>query len=223
MDKCYICSGDLSEGLNQETIDFYIRSGFKMAGTSESIKGGLFSSPKLIHVCYFCGDGIKLVGIETKVSGMSSYISKNDLSDNIDSIIAEKEKLELKIKAENEQYLLGIEEEREKENELKKMIIDLLTKKSIKMTTSDITAHIKHDDRDEVKSLLEEMHEDGDIDFAGSGRYFIYSEKKKPKKATAKVEKVDIEKELEKYKGLLDKGLIEKEDFDAKKKELLGL
>ena len=92
------------------------------------------------------------------------------------------------------------------------------------MTISDITAHIKHDDRDEVKSLLEEMHKDGDIDFAGSGRYFIYSEKKKePKKAAPKTEEVDVEKELEKYKGLLDKGLITQEQYDAKSNELLGL
>ena len=93
------------------------------------------------------------------------------------------------------------------------------------MTISDITAHIKHDDRDEVKSLLEEMHKDGDIDFAGSGRYFIYSEeKKKPKKTSApKSEEVDVEKELEKLKGLLDKGLITQEAYDAKMNQLLGL
>ena len=49
-------------------------------------------------------------------------------------------------------------------------------------------------------------------------------EKKKPKKSSApKSEAVDVEKELEKLKGLLDKGLIEQEDYDAKKKELLGL
>ena len=101
----------------------------------------------------------------------------------------------------------------------------LLTEKSIKMTISDITAHIKHDDRDEVKSHLEKMHKDGDIDFAGSGRYFIYSEeKKKPKKTSApKTEEVDVEKELEKYKGLLDKGLITQEEYDTKRKLILGL
>jgi len=102
-------------------------------------------------------------------------------------------------------------------------IIALLKEKSKKISISDIAAFLK-EDRKEVKSLLEYLHSENHIDFAGNGRYFILSEeKKKPKKATAKVEKVDIEKELEKYKGLLDKGLIEKEDFDAKKKELLGL
>jgi len=34
---------------------------------------------------------------------------------------------------------------------------------------------------------------------------------------------VDIETELKKFKRLLDKNLITKEDYDAKKKELLGL
>ena len=33
----------------------------------------------------------------------------------------------------------------------------------------------------------------------------------------------DIEKELEKFKRLLDKGLIEKKDYDSKKNELLDL
>ena len=95
------------------------------------------------------------------------------------------------------------------------------------MTISDITAHIKHDDRDYIKSILEEMHKDGKIDFGGSGRYFIYSEEKKkpkPKKTSApKTEEVDVEKELEKYKGLLDKGLITQEAYDAKMNQLLGL
>ena len=90
------------------------------------------------------------------------------------------------------------------------------------MTISDITAHIKHDDRDEVKSLLEEMHKDGDIDFAGSGRYFIYSEEKeKPKKAAAK--ESDPTTQIRKYAKLRDDGLITEEEYQAKKKEILGL
>jgi|TARA_Y100000031_G_scaffold138999_1_gene165382 hypothetical protein len=48
--------------------------------------------------------------------------------------------------------------------------------------------------------------------------------KPKPKKTSApKTEEVDIEKELEKLKGLLDKGLITQEQYDAKSNELLGL
>ena len=49
-------------------------------------------------------------------------------------------------------------------------------------------------------------------------------EKEKPKKASPpKSEEVDIEKELEKLKGLLDKGLITQEAYDAKMNQLLGL
>lgn len=63
------------------------------------------------------------------------------------------------------------------------------------------------------------------------GRWIFYNEdgsmkeeKKKPKKASApKSEKVDVKAELKKYKEMLDDGLIEQEDYDAKKKELLGL
>tara|TARA_B100001971_G_C18141388_1_gene510561 strand:- start:83 stop:961 length:879 start_codon:yes stop_codon:yes gene_type:complete len=112
-------------------------------------------------------------------------------------------------------------------NKQKKKIIDLLKLKSIKMSISDITAHIKHDERDEVKSLLEDMHNDGQIDFAGNGRYFILSEKenkpKSEKTSAPKSEEVDVEKELEKLKGLLDKGLITQEVYDAKMNQILGL
>ena len=134
----------------------------------------------------------------------------------------ERNKSKILKKAKERYRLKKIEEQK-----WKILIIDLLTKKSIKMTISDITAHIKHDNRNYVKSLLEEMHKDGDIDFAGSGRYFIYSEEKKkpkPKKTSApKTEEVDVEKELEKYKGLLDKGIITQEEYDAKRKQILGL
>ena len=92
---------------------------------------------------------------------------------------------------------------------------------------------LNHQDVDEIKELCEQMYQDGEISYAGNGRYFVLteeSEKKeekktvKPKKTTAqKLDGVDVEKELEEYKGLLDKGLITQEDYDAKKKELLGL
>ena len=62
---------------------------------------------------------------------------------------------------------------------------------------------------------------------SGSGRYFIYSEEKKkpkPKKTSApKSEAVDVKAELQKYKEMLDEGLIDKEDYEAKKDKLLGI
>ena len=90
---------------------------------------------------------------------------------------------------------------------------------------SDIDAHLKHKDFDEIKELCEEMYINGDISRTGNYRYFILTEKKeKPKKSSAtKSGKVDVKSELKKFKEMLDDGLIEQEDYDAKKKELLGL
>ena len=42
------------------------------------------------------------------------------------------------------------------------------------------------------------------------------SKSKKPKS-------IDMENELEKFKSMLDKGLISEEDYEAKKKDILGL
>ena len=104
-------------------------------------------------------------------------------------------------------------------------IIQLLKDNPIKMPTSDINAHLKHKNPDEIRDLCQQLYENGKISFAGNSRYFILSnEKKKPKKPSPpKSEEVDIEKELKKFKALLDKGLITQEMYDAKAKELLGL
>jgi len=107
-------------------------------------------------------------------------------------------------------------------------IENLLKEKSKKISISDIAAFIK-EDREEVKFLLEFLHEQKRIDFAGNGRYFILSEeKKKPrsKKTSAlksEVKSTDAKTELKKFKEMLDEGLIDQSDYDAKKKELLGL
>ena len=69
------------------------------------------------------------------------------------------------------------------------------------------------------------MYHNGEISRTGNYRYFILTEeKKKPKKASSpKSEAVDVKAELKKFKEMLDEGLIEQEDYDAKKKEILGL
>ena len=109
----------------------------------------------------------------------------------------------------------------------KQAIIKLLKEKAVKMPASDINAFLKHQDVDEIKEFCEEMYQNGKISFAGNGRYFVLTKEKKkpkPKKTSApKSKEVDVEKELEKLKGLLDKGLITQEMYDAKAKELLGL
>ena len=108
---------------------------------------------------------------------------------------------------------------------LKRRIKKLLQDKAVKMPASDIDAHLKNQDVDEIKDLCEEMYHDGKISRTGNYRYFILTEEKQnPKKTSSpKSEEVDIEKELEKLKGLLDKGLITQEQYDAKSNELLGL
>ena len=103
----------------------------------------------------------------------------------------------------------------------------LLKEKAVKMPASDIDAFLKHQNVDEIKELCEKMYHNGEISRTGNYRYFILTEEKekpKPKKTSApKSEEVDVEKELEKLKGLLDKGLITQEQYDAKSNELLGL
>ena len=48
--------------------------------------------------------------------------------------------------------------------------------------------------------------------------------RRKSQKASApRSEAVDVKAELKKYKDMLDEGLIEQEDYDSKKKELLAL
>jgi len=105
-------------------------------------------------------------------------------------------------------------------------IINLLKKKAVKISVSDIAAFLKFD-RDFTKWQLDQMHKNKEIDFAGNGRYFILNpdkKKSKPKKGSApKLETVDVKAELKKYKEMLDDGLIQQEDYDAKKKQLLGL
>ena len=95
------------------------------------------------------------------------------------------------------------------------------------MPASDIDAHLKHQNVDEIKELCEEMYHNGEISRTGNYRYFILTEEKKkpkPKKVSAsKSEEVDVEKELAKYKDLLDRGIITQEEYDAKRKQILGL
>ena len=110
-------------------------------------------------------------------------------------------------------------------NNLKKNIIKLLKQKGVKMPASDIDAHLKNQDVDEIKELCEEMYHNGEISRTGNYRYFILTEeKKKPKKTSeSKSEAVDVKAELKKYKEMLDEGLIDKEDYEAKKDKLLGI
>tara|TARA_Y100000996_G_C22511337_1_gene638505 strand:- start:484 stop:1464 length:981 start_codon:yes stop_codon:yes gene_type:complete len=118
-----------------------------------------------------------------------------------------------------------IKDNQEKKRKLKKEIIKLLREKAIKMPASDIDAFLKYQSVEYIKALCEKMYHNGEISRTANYRYFILTEEKKQsKKASApKSEAVDVKAELKKYKEMLDEGLIEQEDYDAKKKELLGL
>tara|TARA_Y100001958_G_C21175093_1_gene506096 strand:+ start:529 stop:1119 length:591 start_codon:yes stop_codon:yes gene_type:complete len=103
--------------------------------------------------------------------------------------------------------------------EKNKKIKNLLIEKSFKMPASDIDAFLKHQNVDEIKNLCEEMYHNGEINRTANFRYFILTDE--PHKS--QVDLIDVKTELKKFKEMLDDGLIEKEDYDAKKKELLGL
>ena len=112
-----------------------------------------------------------------------------------------------------------------KVNYLKNYIIELLKDRGTKMPASDIDARLKSFDVDLVKEICEELYHEGTINRTGNYRYYIFSENEQSSDNLKKneSEEVDVENELEKFKGMLDKGLITQEDYDAKKKELLGL
>jgi len=109
--------------------------------------------------------------------------------------------------------------EAKRKKEMTKTIKKLLKDKAVKMPASDIDAHLKHQNVDEIKELCEEMYHNGEISRTGNYRYFILTEeKKKPKKAAS-----DPTVEIRKYAKLRDDGLITEEEYQAKKKEILGL
>ena len=276
-EKCFICDDFISkEKISLESIFFrmpyeiyenYEDTNFeyKDARLAEQrlivdLKnvGSIVANNPFCSMCRVCVEvGINNQLFESSYSYEGFFNKKNRLTLNSDKIKKSKSKWkEIAIES-YQQKINEYKKIKNKENGIRKSIVDMLTKKSIKMTISDITAIIKKSNiefpaideeltsykydydaewyqeyvfnshKSYIKDLLENMYEDGDIDFAGNGRYFILSEEKKkpkPKKTSAsKSEEVDVEKELEKYKGLLDKGLITQEQYDAKSNELLGL
>jgi len=119
-------------------------------------------------------------------------------------------------------------------------IIDVLEENSgKKITVSDI-AKMTNTDEEGILSYTanvlgigldsqsigvgcELLYKNDKIQFAGNGRYYIEDSDIEKQSGNEKSEEVDVEKELEKYKGLLDKGIITQEEYDAKRKQILGL
>jgi hypothetical protein len=165
-----------------------------------------------------------------KIRHRYEQLKKENLALFLEQANERKQKsLELKTlyKKEKKKEIQKKETLRNKKEALRNNIIKLLKDKAIKMPVSDIDAFLKHQNVDEIKEYCEEMYHNGDISRTSNYRYFILTEEKKkpkPKKTSApKSEEVDVEKELEKLKGLLDKGLITQEAYDAKMNQLLGL
>jgi hypothetical protein len=114
---------------------------------------------------------------------------------------------------------------KEKEKKLEDDIIKLLKEKAVKMPASDIDAFLKYQNIDRIKAYCEDMYIEGKINRTSNYRYFILEEEsKQPKKSSAsKSEEVDVKSELKKYKEMLDEGIITQEEYDAKRKQILGL
>ena len=120
-----------------------------------------------------------------------------------------------------EAELLVIKENREKKESSKPEIIKLLKEKKKKIPVSDIDAFLKINNLEITKKACKELYNEGEINFAGNGRYFIIDEEENKDTSTNTTNTDDIEKDLKKLKDLLDKGLIEQEEYKSKKKELL--
>ena len=194
----------------------------------------------LINRIYLSDDGKKALFDKLKSLGLQTIsdiysdmakLEKNLKEFKLDGVWARRNFENILDPMQQVTLCMNISSEKDKElkleelEKLKSDIINLLKEKAVKMPASDIDAFLKHQNVDEIKELCEKMYHNGEINRTANYRYFILTEEQqKPKKASApKSEEVDIEKELEKLKGLLDKGLITQEQYDAKSNELLGL
>jgi hypothetical protein len=126
-------------------------------------------------------------------------------------------------KSERESKASAKRESTKRISKLRASIKKLLKQKAVKMPASDIDAHLKHKNVDEIKKLCEEMYQKGQISRTGNYRYFILTEEKKTTKKAAVKKTGSVADEIKKFKDLLDAGAITQEEYDAKKKELLGL
>jgi hypothetical protein len=115
--------------------------------------------------------------------------------------------------------------ELKRQEDLKIKIRNILIEKSVKVSVNDIDTLLMHDNRDEVETLCKEMYKDGQIDFAGNSRYFVENVVKKKSKANkaseAKSESTDIPGQIKKLSDLKDQGILNEEEFQIKKKDLL--
>ena len=191
------------------------------------IERGFFKDDIDHELCQYCRDSVKEKNIGKffntyiRVSeNQFEKIMKHSVQIKKDSM--EKHKIDKKKSAEQQEKNKKAEIEYNKKME--NGIINLLKKHGTKMPASDIDAHLKNRDVDQIKEFCENMYFGGKINRTSNYRYFVLSEKKISQKEKSKVKSGDgIENELVKYKKMVEKGLISDEDYNEKKKQLLGL
>ena len=91
-------------------------------------------------------------------------------------------------------------------------IIKLLVEQNKKLSVSDINALLKTKDIDGIKESCENLYNNGDIDFAGQGRYYIFSEDNKKTKSKSGNNST-LKSEIKVLLDLFKKDILTKEQF----------
>ncbi len=132
-------------------------------------------------------------------------------------IARERIKKEIKLR-EKKRY-----DERVRQSALEKKIIRFLNTEESKLPASDIDFRLSLNDIDKTKSTLKKLYKSGRVGRTSNYRYFTKTSKDRKTQPVTKTSTKDPEKELIKLKSLLDKDLITKDDYNLKKKQLLGI
>ena len=112
--------------------------------------------------------------------------------------------------------------ERRKRNR-ENSIINFLNSEASKLPASDIDFRLNLNNIDLTKSTLEKLYKSGRVGRTSNYRYFTKTSKNRKTQPGINTSIKDPEKELLKLKNLLDKGLITKDDYNLKKKQVLGI
>ena len=177
-EKCHICSGDLTKG-ELATMLAIKRSMSGEYGYKLKIKKGGFFSRKEIEAC-IC-KACKTALLNLKIASYSTsmfdtncfFLKEKDLINNKEAVIKDSNSLDKDTIAEGRRESKKIDREEKRIKDTKKKIVNLLKKLKTKIPASDIDAHLKHKDVDEIKDLCEEMYHDGKISRTGNYRYFV--------------------------------------------------
>ena len=102
-------------------------------------------------------------------------------------------------------------------------IINFLNSEASKLPASDIDFRLNLNNIDLTKSSLEKLYKSGRVGRTSNYRYFTKTSKNRKTQPGINTSIKDPEKELLKLKNLLDKGLITKDDYNLKKKQVLGI